>query len=94
MANSTALKKPLSSKEKSFKFTTTSIIILKGYIFENDIRVKENGHYRYLNNKEFIKYIADKDVNDLTKYYIKACKKLKNYDLRNVDQNLKSLKLI
>lgn len=87
MASSTILKEPL-------KFTKPMIAVIKGYIFENDRRILENGKNRYLNSNEFNKYVSKQKVNDLTKYYIKECKRLKNYDLRDVDQNLKSLNLI
>ena len=94
MVNIAVLQKPYKAKEMSHKLSKLDVISIKGYIYESDISILENGKCRRLNSKEFIKHMANEDVNEVTEFYIKQCKKLKNYDLRNVDQNLKDLNLI
>lgn len=85
------LKSKPSSKSK---LTKNDIIIIKGYIFENDIQIKDDNGFRFLSSKEFIKHMSSVEVNDKTKFYLKECKKLKKYDLRNVDDNVRQLNLI
>lgn len=88
--------KKFYNRKANFKFDKIMMILVTGDIFENDILVKEPDCIRYLTPKE-IRHKLDScnDLNDLTKFYLAECdSKLKTYDPRDIQNNLKKINLL